>query len=55
MVTKPPFEAKVTMREASTIFDLLANEIIEALGNNTLSEADLRPISFDQLSESERK
>ena len=46
-LTRPPYQAKVTMREAPVIFELLANEIIEALNNNTLTEADLKPPGSD--------
>lgn len=36
-------EAKCTMREASTILELLCNEILDALGNQSLTLQDLKP------------
>jgi hypothetical protein len=43
LVTKSPFFAKCTMREAPTLLDLLCNEILDELNNVRLKESDLKP------------
>ena len=43
LVTKEPFQAKCTMREAPTMLDLLCNEIVDELTNSRLKEADMVP------------
>ncbi len=43
LVTKAPFYAKCTMREAPTLVDLLCNEILDELHNNRLKEDDFKP------------
>jgi hypothetical protein len=43
IVTKEPFNAKCTMREAQVLLELLCNEILDELTNQRLKEVDLRP------------
>ena len=42
IVTKEPFLAKCTMREAQVLLELLCNEIMDELSNQRLKESDLR-------------
>ena len=39
------------MREAPSIYELLANEIIEHLNNQTIKEEDLRPSDLEMTPE----
>jgi hypothetical protein len=43
ILTKEPFLAKCTMREAQVLLDLLCNEIMDELSNQRIKESDLRP------------
>jgi hypothetical protein len=46
-VSKPPYEAKVTMREAPSIYELLANELKDALNQSLINEEDLKPLDIN--------